>query len=71
MTHLEIKLLLELAREYGVAKLKLQDLELEFHPPHTLPQVILDKELTPQTEEISDEDLLFYSVNGPAQATTR
>lgn len=68
MTHLEIKMLLELAREYGVAKLKLQDLEVEFKSHSSFQSTTNTEDLVPKTQELSDEDLLFYSVNG--QSTT-
>lgn len=45
--------------------MKLQDFEVEFVSPTAVPQVVPTTDLVPKTQELSDEDLLFYSVNEP------
>lgn len=51
----QLALILELARQYGVRKLKLGELELELNP------VASGEAVAPKTEELPQEDLLFYS----------
>lgn len=53
-----VKALLEIAREYGVSKMRLGELEVELAP-------LMSPQVAPTTQELSDEDLLFYSVEAP------
>lgn len=72
MTISELTSYLELARQYGVTYMKLQDVEFNLDAPR---QPIVDQPtnivnqttpiVTPQSVELSDEDMLFYSVETP------
>lgn len=58
----QIQALIDLAKQCGVTYLKVG--EVEFSMPDRKP-IIPASEIAPKTEEINDEDMLFYSVLEP------
>lgn len=58
----QIKDIIELAKHHGVSYIKVGELEVSlFDVKPSIPS----SELAPKNEEISDEDMLFYSVLEP------
>jgi hypothetical protein len=66
MDNTELRSLLELAREYGVLQLKYKDIEVHLSPRVEVPMAT-SIPITPQNVELSNEDMLFYSVEAPKE----
>lgn len=69
MTISELTSYLELARQYGVTYMKLDTVEFSIQldsKPIVDQQTNTLNPVTPQSVELSDEDMLFYSVEAPS-----
>jgi hypothetical protein len=60
-----IKSYLEIARQYGVTYMKVGELEFNLGVE---PSVQVPQDLVPKNVELSDEDMLFYSVEAPKKS---
>jgi hypothetical protein len=63
MTTNEIISLIEASNTHGVKRLKVASLEVEFHEPSKSEQPIVMQpaSIAPAVQELSNEDILFYS----------
>ena len=66
----ELRSLLELAREYGALVIKCKDVEVHLSPKveyNIVAPQSANLPITPQNVELSNEDMLFYSVEAPKE----
>lgn len=64
----EFRLLLELAREYGVLQMKYKDMEVTLGPISSSNQPsIVSGYIAPANVEIANEDMLYWSVSQPQE----
>jgi len=61
MTLQDAKELLNLAKELGIKKIKLGELEAEFNENMLIQTIAVDPNLPDVTENATDESMLFYS----------
>lgn len=68
MDNVELRSLLELAREYGVLSIKYKDVEVHLGPKVEIPMASGLVQVMPNKAEIADEDMLYWSVSEPSKA---